>query len=592
MIFVSDEQQYGQLLQQQPVIKASFSDGQFIDAWFSEHPTFASTSEGPVQIQITPNGLWGVVELPCSDVSSLRAQTQLGYRQVFKCMQAFPEHTVARFWNYVPGIVQSLTENSTAYHLFNEGRQAAFSAYYGETLPDLAVPAASAVGANNSTLRIEFLAVTEVIGQIENKDQVPAYRYSEQYGRVAPFFSRGVIYNNNGQRVLLSSGTASITGETSQHPGDIHDQLCQSIHNLRILGSQFNLKQYGIHYGFALEDITMLRVYYKREADRSFLERFIPKFLSPSCTISFMHAAICRDELLVELEALFVKKGETENGLQPKYVLRNNRIHTESFEIHVAEHCNLKCRDCCNISPFNAKKFISLEEVAQICTFVNQHLQPDVFKVAGGEPTLHPQLDEILQLIKTSCPGTVVRVISNGLLMHRMTDLFWQHIDQLTISHYVSAPVKPHLLEQIKQKARQYEVVLNIKYIDQFNEIFVDDAIEDKERVQQIYNDCWMRHRCLIVRNNHFYKCTRASYMDEFLTIKGKPVAAGNSSYTAEDGIAIDDPDFNTKALAYLNSSQPLLSCEYCLGVSGNLRENIQLKKEAFAPVPAAGLTD
>ena len=593
MIFSSSKTQYEQLLlQRQPVVKASFTGEQFIDAWFSEQPESASDQEGPVQLQFTNNGLFGYIELSCSDVLQLQAKTQLAYSQIFKCMQAFPQHTIARFWNYVPGIVQTLTENTTAYHLFNEGRQAAFSAYYGERLFELPVPAASAVGMEGAVLRIEFLAVTELISQIENKDQVPAYRYSAQYGKVAPFFSRGVIYNNNGQRVLLSSGTASITGETSQHAGDIHDQLCQSIHNLRILGSQFNLKQYGIHYGFALEDIAMLRVYYKNEADRAFLERFIPKFLSPSCTISFMQAAICRDELLVELEALFVKKGETENGLQPKYVVQDNRVHTESFEIHVAEHCNLKCRDCCNISPFNAKKFMSLEEVAEICTFVNRHLQPDVFKVAGGEPTLHPQLDEILQTIKANCPGTVVRVISNGLLMHRMTDLFWQHIDQLTISHYVSAPVKPHLLNQIKRKARQYEVVLNIKYIDQFNEIFVDDAITDTTRVQQIYNDCWMRHRCLIVRNNHFYKCTRASYMDEFLTTKGKPTIAGNSSYTAEDGIAINDPDFNAKALAYLNSEQPLLSCEYCLGVSGNLRENIQLKKEAFAPVPAMGVVD
>ena len=52
-------------------------------------------------------------------------------------------------------------------------------------------------------------------------------------------------------------------------------------------------------------------------------------------------ADICRQELLVEVEALFVKKGENENGNQNlKYVLDSEqRISTESFEIHIAEHC-------------------------------------------------------------------------------------------------------------------------------------------------------------------------------------------------------------------------------------------------------------
>ena len=221
---------------------------------------------------------------------------------------------------------------------------------------------------------------------------------------------------------------------------------------------------------------------------------------------------------------------------------------------------------------------MSLEEVTEICNFVNAQFRPEVFKVAGGEPTLHPQLDEILKIVKRTCPDTVVRVISNGLMLHRMSASFWENIDQLTISNYISAPVKPRLLEEIRQKARHYEIVLNVKFVDQFNEIFVDDIIEDKTRVQQIFNDCWMRHRCLIVRNGRFYKCTRAAYMNDFLGIKGKPANIGASSYSVEDGIALDDLDFRNKALNYLNDSKPLHSCHYCLGVSGNLRENIQLR--------------
>jgi hypothetical protein len=66
--------------------------------------------------------------------------------------------------------------------------------------------------------------------------------------------------------------------------------------------------------------------------------------------------------------------------------------------------------------------------------------------------------------------------------------------------------------------------------------------------------------------------------MDAFLKLKGKSAEVGCSTYSGEDGILLKDPTFKTKALAYLNSSVPLNSCEYCLGVSGNLRDNVQLK--------------
>ena len=590
MIFTTKETDCQKLLGDgHPLLKINYANDSFVDAWIGENQATGpsdnqaagqnSSGQGMVQLTQTFNGLFGSygVEIP-AEATSIEQITLDAYLQVFDSLTAYPDLKVIRYWNFVPDITRATGEEVTTYQLFNAGRYRAFRAHYGNALDERTIPGASAVGTKGATLRIEFLAVPAPIAMIENKDQVPAWHYSEKYGKIAPFFSRGVIFDNNGQRLLLSSGTASIAGENSLHAGDIYEQLCQSIHNLRILGSQFNLKKYQIHYGFALEDIVLLRVYYKQETDRPFLERFVPKFLSPSCGVSFQQADICREELLVELEAIFVKKGESEKGTLPKYTLDEQRIRTESFEIHVAEHCNLKCRDCCNISPFNAKKFISLEEVQEICEFVKSQFRPDVFKIAGGEPTLHPQLDDILKIVKGSGAGSVVRVISNGLLLHRMSEVFWRNIDQLTISNYISAPVKPRLLEEIRQKARLYEVVLNIKYVDQFNEIFVEDAIEDQERIKEIYDDCWMRHRCLIIRNGRFYKCTRAAYMDEFLQIKGKPAVVGSSSYSAEDGLKLDDPGFREKALAYLNTDKPLHSCEYCLGVSGGLRENIQLR--------------
>lgn len=584
MLFASKEKEFQRLKENNHLpLKVAYSNSHFVDAWFEEKIDLQTRSSkiGPVEIKLTCNGLFGSLSInipPYED--ALDTITESAYLQIFKALESFPEMKIIRIWNKISNILEPSLQGISRYQLFNAGRFNAFKQYYGKEFGSIKVPAASAVGTKDNVLQIDFLAVETPIAYIENKDQIPAYRYSEKHGKIPPFFSRGIIYDNNGQRLLLSSGTASIVGEDSLHKNDIYEQSCQSLQNLRILGSQFNLKRYDIQYGFALEDVIMLRVYYKHEQDLPFLERFIPKFLPHSCCIAFQHADICRNELLIEVEAVFAKKGEFERGHQrPKYFLgTDGLIQTESFEIHVAEHCNLKCRDCCNLSPFNPKKFMSLEEVKDVCDFVKMHFRPDVFKVLGGEPTLHPQLDDLLKIVKQSKVSDVIRVITNGLLLHKMSDTFWENIDQLTISNYESAPVRTKIIDSVREKAKYYEVVLNIKSIDQFHEIFVDEAIEDRTRVQNIYDDCWMRHRCLIIRNGRFHKCTRASYMDSFLKLKGISPLIENSSYTLEDGIALIDPDFKAKALRYLNSTTPLRSCEYCLGVSGNLRQNIQLK--------------
>lgn len=580
MIFVTDENILTQYTAAgKRLLKATYAGNQLVDAWMASEGETTQTTHNHVMLNSTANGLFARIALPVNDPASLEAITQDAYGQLFAALRSYTGYHILRIWNYVPAICDG-DAGGNNYHRFNAGRYKAFEAAFGDAVNTMPIPAGTAVGAVDGLLTIECMAVNNTFTAIENKEQVPAYRYSARYGAIPPLFSRGVIFNNHGQRLLLAAGTASIVGEHSTANNDVYNQVLQSIHNLRILGSQFNLKPYAIHYGFALEDVVLLRVYYKNETDRAFLQRFVPKFFAPACAIAYVHTDICRNELLLEMEAVYVKKGEYEHGSREKYYLEDGLIRTESFELHVAEHCNLRCRDCCNISPFNAKKFLEVAEVKQLCEQIKQRFKPDVFKIAGGEPTLHPQLDELLKVVKASGVSSAVRVISNGLLLHRMTGLFWESIDQLTISHYSSAPMKPHLLEQVKEKARQYEVVLNIKYVEQFNEIFVDDKITDHNRIHQIYDDCWMRHRCLIIRNGSFYKCTRAAYMDDFLQIKHKSIAAGNSTYSAEDGIKLDDPAFMEKTLAYLNDKKPLHSCEYCLGVSGGLRENIQLKKQ------------
>ena len=566
-------------------LKLSLTSGDIIDSWYTEgDQTVIEKTEGIITYRQAAEGLFGFMQLPIPiiDGEHSKAVSFKLYTTLFNFLNKHLSYKLIRIWNYIPSIIKELDDpkfDSEIYRCFNHGRYTAFKNEYGENRLDWKIPAASAVGCNDKMLKIEFFASNVSPIYIENKIQKPAINYSEKFGIIPPVFSRGVIYKNNNQTFLISAGTASIVNEETLHHGNLYAQLMQSIQNLRILTSQFNLKPYNIHYSFGLEDLVLLRTYYRDEKDRQFLEKMLSKIVVPSCQLSFQKADICRKDLLVELEGIFLKKGEYANTSQEKYQIKSNRIQVETLEIHIAEHCNLKCFHCCTNSPYNKKRLLTLREVEKACNQLAKYFQADVFKLLGGEPLLHPQLIQIIDIAKASGVSENIRIVTNGLLLHRMPDEFWDKIDQLTISNYLSAPISEENIEIFWKKARKYEVVLNIKYVDEFNEILLKKPNTDKQKNQMIYDDCWIRHRCLMIRNGVFFKCARAAYMDIYKKKLNLPKLTHEpNSYAIKDGIPINDPDFLDIAQKYLNNKKPLASCRYCLGVSGKLIPNQQMR--------------
>lgn len=70
--------------------------------------------------------------------------------------------------------------------------------------------------------------------------------------------------------------------------------------------------------------------------------------------------------------------------------------------IEVNEECNLECPTCFAESSPARKKNLSLEQVeAMMDALVESEGESDVLQISGGEPTIHPQILNILKLAKT-----------------------------------------------------------------------------------------------------------------------------------------------------------------------------------------------
>ena len=226
-----------------------------------------------------------------------RAATQ-AYRAICATIDAEDYPHLLRVWNYLPDINRA-SHGSERYRQFNSARQQALRAS-GRALSG-SVPAASALGAaHDSPLLVYFLAGRTAPEFVENPRQVSAYHYPAQYGAHSPVFSRATLLRQPGGATLFISGTASIVGHRSLHVGDIAAQTRETLANIEALLEE--AKRLAPEARFS-PDALACKVYVRRPADLPIIQQELASRLGPLARAIYLQADICRQDLLVEIEA-------------------------------------------------------------------------------------------------------------------------------------------------------------------------------------------------------------------------------------------------------------------------------------------------
>ncbi|WP_232696656.1 radical SAM protein [Brevibacillus daliensis] len=83
--------------------------------------------------------------------------------------------------------------------------------------------------------------------------------------------------------------------------------------------------------------------------------------------------------------------------------------------LEITDHCNLECPICYAESSPERSNYRSMETIEKMLDAIVQNEQePDIVQISGGEPTLHPQLFEILDMAKSK-PIKHIMVNTNGI---------------------------------------------------------------------------------------------------------------------------------------------------------------------------------
>ena len=101
------------------------------------------------------------------------------------------------------------------------------------------------------------------------------------------------------------------------------------------------------------------------------------------------------------------------------------RMGTLYCEIQLCDRCNLDCAYCSHLSPISQPVRIDLDTLKDECHRLAK-IGFDEVNLMGGEPLLHPQVIEAIQITRSILPDIKLIVSTNGLLLPRMTREFWQ----------------------------------------------------------------------------------------------------------------------------------------------------------------------
>ena len=114
------------------------------------------------------------------------------------------------------------------------------------------------------------------------------------------------------------------------------------------------------------------------------------------------------------------------------------------LDVQVCDHCNLRCAGCLHFAPLAAEKYLDLNAYARdlerLASIEGVGGYFGTIVLMGGEPLLHPSIVEVVHTSRNYLPEEAITLCTNGLLLKRMDDSFWNALVEcdvkLTLSRY------------------------------------------------------------------------------------------------------------------------------------------------------------
>ncbi len=200
-----------------------------------------------------------------------------------------------------------------------------------------------------------------------------------------------------------------------------------------------------------------------------------------------------------------------------------------SFEVSLADHCNLSCQMCDHFSQLSKPWFVDMKQFDRDMTQMGKIFEHKIacITLIGGEPTLHENLIDCIKITRREFPETELIILTNGLklveLEHGPQGNLWQICRDYDV--HITVTVYPIKIDYkaIEEKAGEYGVSLAMSSDIHASELTKVVKISDKHtmdlegKVARFYCvNCLYFNKFSVLKDGRLYMCPIAAHSNIF----------------------------------------------------------------------------
>ena len=200
-----------------------------------------------------------------------------------------------------------------------------------------------------------------------------------------------------------------------------------------------------------------------------------------------------------------------------------------TFEVSLADHCNLSCQMCDHYSQLSPEWFVDMNtferDMVQMGKLFNHTIA--AITLVGGEPALHKDIIKCMEITRREFPSGELIILTNGLLLLDLENSeagnFWEACKRL--SFYITVTVYPIKFDyaSLEKKAKEYGVILAMSSNIHADELTDITKVMDKHTMDLTGNaevtgfiSCAYFNKFNVLREGRFYMCPVQAHINIF----------------------------------------------------------------------------
>lgn len=232
-----------------------------------------------------------------------------------------------------------------------------------------------------------------------------------------------------------------------------------------------------------------------------------------------------------------------------------------TIEYHLVHSCNLNCAGCSHYSSLLGKlTYVPLEDIIADLSLLKNKIGDNLttLRLLGGEPLLHPQICECLTSIRKIFKACDIVIVTNGILLKKMSDEFYDICRKLRIEicitnyRIIDIPATMNKLKELGIKAKAYKNSTKT-FIWRYKNIrLTEDKID-------CLSKCTLKNSCNNYRNGKIYLCPHIAYIDFFNNHFGTNIKLDDTDYISLNEVSCFD-----ELIERIYSAKPNFCYNYC----------------------------